>query len=279
MTLLQKKYTPSPTGIMTHQPTRGDVTAPVTVLVKVNGAHESPAVAVPIDGHPSFNEWLSIASTLLDIFPPAEKAYNVFGVEIDDVLQFPKGQVVFLAMSARDKFERPQSASRSTKAGNGDGEGALPTMLGVFSVNRIIGVGALGSRLTVAQNSTTSELVVLKFIAKARLVDYEEQRKLSTMIESLTVLKGQRGVIRYQERQDTASHVVLVFEPWSGQTLRQYMAGRGREAALAKLSEDEAKRVMLKVLHPPPGPLPHPPTPLPGHLSHTHNCPLSTSSR
>ena len=142
-------------------------TACTSVLVKKNGDHSSTGVRVPFDQSDKFDEWLTTASKHLDLFPPAQKAFDAFGQEVGDVLLFQDGHAVYLAQQKTDKF-LPINSGRAG-GGGADDEGALPAQLGVFTVGKAIGrKSLLGTRLAAAENTSTGEKVCLKFIPMVR---------------------------------------------------------------------------------------------------------------
>jgi len=190
-------------------------TVSACVLVKKNGDHASTGVKVQFDhDSASFDDWLVVASKQLDVFPPAQKCFDAFGQEVSDLLQFQDGTVVFLAQLKTDAFVPPQSDSGN--GGGGDDKGALPTMLGSFTVGKVVGKGSLGTGVATAENTATGEKVCLKFIPKSTppFLDMDVVRKLDATVQSLTALAGVPGIVQFQQRQDTASHVVLAFKPW-----------------------------------------------------------------
>jgi len=194
-------------------------TLSANVVVKKNGDHGAEnGVNVTFDHASSFDDWLATASKQLDLYPPATKGFDAFGQEVVDVLQFEDGDVVYLAQSKTDKFLPPESARCDGDGDDGSGEYdeecALPAQLGSFAVGKVLCKGALGVRVAVAHNKTSGEKVCLKFIPKASLGDMDVVTRLDAMVQSLTLLAGVGGVVRFQQRQDTNTHVVLVFDHW-----------------------------------------------------------------
>ena len=254
-------------------------TVSASVLVKKNGDHASTGVKVQFDhDSASFDDWLVVASKQLDVFPPAQKCFDAFGQEVSDLLQFQDGTVVFLAQLKTDAFVPPQSDSGN---GGGDDKGALPTMLGSFTVGKVVGKGSLGTGVATAENTATGEKVCLKFIPKASLGDMDVVHRLDAMVQSLTQLANVAGIVRFQQRQDTSTHVVLLFDHWvrlahppacactgtnhsitqslnhwcqhlphslqGGETLRRFIAARSPVANRAALPEAQAAAVMAQV--------------------------------
>ena len=116
------------------------------------------------------------------------------------------------------RFLPPESARCDGDGDDGSGghdeECALPAQLGSFAVGKVLCKGALGVRVAVAHNKTSGEKVCLKFIPKASLGDMDVVLRLDAMVQSLTLLAGVAGIVRFQQRQDTSTHVVLVFDHW-----------------------------------------------------------------
>jgi serine/threonine protein kinase len=163
-----------------------------------------------------------VASKQLDMIPPAQKCFDAFGQELNDVLQFQDVKVVYLAPSKEDSFltsidcKRVPRSSDAHSDGGRDDDVKLPCCVGSFGVVKVICKGAMGARVAVAENATTGEKVCIKFIPKATTLfrDIDVVRKLDAMVQSLTLLRGVPGVVQFRQRQDTSSHVVLVFNHW-----------------------------------------------------------------
>ena len=185
-----------------------------SVVVKLNGANDSSVgVPIPFDANSNFNDWLAAASKQLELFPPAVRAFDAFGQPVIDVLQFRQGQIVFLAQTAGERFSRPESARRSGV--DKDAGGNLPKTLGMYEIGKVMGRGAMGVRLAVAENAATGEKVCLKFVPKVRnkkkqppatatlylsysissllqasLGNMEAVQRLAAMVQALTAVAG-----------------------------------------------------------------------------------------
>jgi hypothetical protein len=196
-----------------------------SVIVRKNGDHAAAGinVNVAVDHQSStMDDWLVAASKQLDVFPPAQKCFDAFGQVVDDVLQFQDGKEVYLAPHKDDTFvpafckRVPCSGDAKNGSGRRDDDVALPCCVGSFGVGQVICRGTMGALVAVAENPTNGEKVCLKFIPKSTppFLDMDVVRKLDATVQSLTALAGVPGIVQFQQRQDTASHVVLAFKPW-----------------------------------------------------------------
>lgn len=215
----------------------------VYVQVKRNGDYRSDGRDVHFQTDWKFEEFLSAASKALDMFPPAQRVFNEFGTEISDVLMFGGDNVVvYLTPDKNERFIPPFSNDDSS-----DKEG-LPAQIGVFKVGAVFQEGTMSSRMTVASNETTGEQVIIKFIPRSALKDFGNVNKVEEEVRCLTLL-SHPNIVKFQRREDLASHIVLVFDPWQGENLRQYLDARSPNnvAINAAVPESEAQTVIMQV--------------------------------
>ena len=190
--------------------------------VKRNGESNDTPAPLRYNADWTLEDFLSSASKAIDMFPDAQRCFNEFGIEIVDVLEIQNGGIIYLA-SANEKFISPHENLNGKKEGEGTD---IPSFFGQFTVGPVFCNGISNSQLTVSTNAETGECVVMKWIPKTALSDFEIVKKIEAEAQSLTAL-SHACITKLQSRLDTPTHVVFIFDPWRGSSMKKYMSSRG----------------------------------------------------
>ena len=164
------------------------------------------------------------------MYPLAQRAFNEFGTEITDVLMFNEHDMfVYLTDKKNGTFiPIPSTAEVRTDSGTDDKQG-LPTMIGAFRVGSLLDVPKNGRYPRIAAlvtNESTGEKLVCKFVPKTALDDIEVVNSLGEEVRCLASL-SHPNIVSFKRREDLASHVVLVFDPWFGANMNTHIMNNG----------------------------------------------------
>ena len=190
----------------------------------------------------TFEEFLEAASDVMDMHPRAQRVFNAVGAEITDVMMLNEQNMVIYLTDKKNEAFIPVPGIDA--CGNLDKERGLPVMVGAFKLESVLKDDTINLKyrrtFALMTNESTREQCVCKFIPKAALDDVEVIKSLSAELRCLSSL-NHTNIIKFQRRDDLATHVVLVFDPWYGGNMRRHVVKNGH------LSEDQAQNVITQV--------------------------------
>ena len=213
-----------------------------SVKCKRNGDHgdESKSYSLCYSTDWKLDEFLENASNEMEMYPLAQRVFNAFGTEITDVLMFGENNaIVYLT----DKKNEDFIPIPLLDDGQSDMRGGLPAMMGDFKVGMLLDTTKHSKYPRVAALMTkesTGEQLVCKFIPKTALDVIEVVNCLAEELRCLASL-SHPNIMKFQRRDNLATHVVLVFDPWFGSNMRTHIINHG------VLTEDQAQTVITQV--------------------------------
>ena len=177
----------------------------------------------------------------MDMYPPAQRAFNEFGTEITDVLMFSEQNMVIYLTPKKNEAFIPVA---NTNAGElCDNEWGLPAMMGAFKVGSVLDCTKntkYPRTVALVTNESTGEQCVCKFIPKASLDDIEVVNSLAMEMRCLSSL-NHPNIMKFQRRDELATHVVLIVDPWYGRSMLTHLTEN------EPLTEEQAQTVITQV--------------------------------
>ena len=117
------------------------------------------------------SQFLSDASKAADVYPDAATAFNAYGDEILNCLLIEDNDVIFLV--------RPGETFVKPKATDG---ASLPKQVGRFTVGEPLGTDRMGMRVTLGEDPSTKERIVLKFMSRRSIRSVEQSDKIQNEV-------------------------------------------------------------------------------------------------
>ena len=129
--------------------------------------------------HWQWDDFLCAVTQRLEMAPKAQRAFNVDGAEINDLMCIEDDDMIFF--SSGDDFRSPSSSNALVNK-----NGKASHLVGGYQVDKFLGKGGFGEvRLGIHQ--LTGDKVALKFILKSEMGSLGDVERTITEIQCLAV--------------------------------------------------------------------------------------------